>query len=80
MLPALYGLCEDDFNGYVDRLVEAGYIGRRTTDDITHYVATPQAEHYKKLELLKVLEPAIKTASEGITTAGTFEFAQEELL
>lgn len=79
MLPALYGLCEDEFNGYVDRLVEAGYIVRRTTDDVTYYDATPQAKHYKKLELLKVLEPAIKAASEGITTAA-FEFAQKELL
>lgn len=63
----------------VDRLVEAGYIVRRTTDDVTYYDATPQAKHYKKLELLKVLEPAIKAASEGITTAA-FEFAQKELL
>ena len=44
-----------------------------------YYDATPQAKHYKKLELLKVLEPAIKAASEGITTAA-FEFAQKELL
>lgn len=80
MLPALYGLCEDEFKGYVGGLVEAGYIVRRTTDDITYYDATPQSKHYKKLELLKALEPAIKTASEGITTAGTFEFAQKELL
>lgn len=79
VLPALYGLCEDEFNGYVNRLVEAGYIVRRTTDDVTYYDATPQAKHYKKLELLKVLEPAIKAASEGITTAA-FEFAQKELL
>lgn len=64
---------------FVDRLVEAGYIVRRTTDDVTYYDATPQAKHYKKLELLKVLEPAIKAASEGITTAA-FEFAQKELL
>lgn len=79
MLPALYGLCEDDFNGYVDRLVEAGYIGRRTTDDITHYVATPKAKYYKKSELLKALSPVIKAASEGITTA-TLNFVQKKLL
>lgn len=55
------------------------HLVRRTTDDVTYYDATPQAKHYKKLELLKVLEPAIKAASEGITTAA-FEFAQKELL
>ncbi len=79
VLPPLYDLCEDEFNGYVDRLVDAGYIVRRTTDDITYYDATPQAKHYKKVELLKAIEPAIKAVSEGITTAA-FEFAQKELL
>ena len=64
------GGSDDVKNGiYVDRLVEAGYIGRRTTDDITHYVATPKAKYYKKSELLKALSPVIKAASEGITTA-----------
>lgn len=79
VLPPLYDLCEDEFNGYVDCLVDAGYIVRRTTDGITYYDATPQAKHYKKVELLKAIEPAIKAASEGITTAA-FEFAQKELL
>ena len=79
VLPTLYGLCEDEFNGYIDRLVEAECLVRRTMDSVTYYDATPKAKYYKKSELLKALSPVIKAASEGITTA-TLNFVQKKLL
>lgn len=79
VMPALYGLCEDEFNGYIDRLVEAGCLVKRITDGVTYYDATFQAKYYKKSELLKALAPAIKAASEG-ATAAALKFAKKELL
>ena len=79
VLPALYNLCEDEFNGYIDRLVEAGCLVKRVTDGVTYYDATPKAMCYKKSELLKALSPAISAMSEGVTTAA-LNFTKKELL
>ena len=69
VFPALYNICDDEFNGYIDWLVEAGYIVKRITDGITYYDATIIANKFKKTDLLKVIESIISASAEGVTTA-----------
>ncbi len=69
VLPKIYKICEDEFNGYINRLVEANLISIRISDDITYYDATPTASRYNKKLILKAIESCTRAISEGITTA-----------
>ena len=37
VVPALYNMRDDEFNGYIDRLIAAGYISTRVADGVTYY-------------------------------------------
>ena len=65
VLPKIYRICEDEFNGYIKRLVEANLISVRVTDDITYYDATMDIERISKYRILKIIE----ACSIGVTTA-----------
>lgn len=69
VVPALYDMCDDEFNGYIDRLIAAGYISTRVADGVTYYDAAITASDFSKSKLLKDLLPIIKAASEGVATA-----------
>lgn len=62
VFPSLYKLCDEEFESYIDELVKAGLIVRRTTGGITYYDATVQAEDPKR----KFILDAIKAASSGL--------------
>ena len=64
-MPKIYRICEDEFNGYIKRLVEANLISVRVTDDITYYDATMDIERISKYRILKIIE----ACSIGVTTA-----------
>lgn len=70
IMPQLYNnMCEDEFNGYIDRLVEAGLIVRRVSDGITYYDATINANNINKKFILEALEVITRAASEGVANA-----------
>ena len=69
VVPALYNMRDDEFNGYIDRLIAAGYISTRVADGVTYYDAAITASDFSKSKLLKDLLPIIKAASEGVATA-----------
>ncbi|MBS6463190.1 MAG: hypothetical protein KH352_07340 [Ruminococcus sp.] len=68
ILPVLYNICEDEFNAYIDNLVAAGCIERRTSDEVTYYDATIQASNINKEHILNMVRSAARGISEGITT------------
>lgn len=69
ILPVLYKICDDEFNGYIERLVDAGCIVKRISDDITYYDATLQANEINQKFILNAIETISKGVSEGVTTA-----------
>ena len=69
VLPSLYGICDEEFEGYIDRLVEAGFIERRTTDGVTYYDATLMASNTTDKAILHTLEMLVGAAAYGIAKA-----------
>lgn len=69
ILPSLYRICDDEFNGYIERLVKCGYIEKRISDDITYYDATVLAMEFNKRQCLEMLTAIMQGASQGITKA-----------
>lgn len=69
ILPVLYKICDDEFNGYIERLVNAGCIVKRISDDITYYDATLQANEVNQKFILNALKVISNGVSEGVTTA-----------
>ena len=69
LLPKLYKMCDDEFNGYIVRLVEAGLIVKRTSEGITYYDATLKAKDIKGSLIMKVLETSSKGIAEGAVNA-----------
>lgn len=65
VLPKLYKICDDEFDGYVDRLEGAGFIQRRVSDGITYYDATIEACKIKEELILKAVEAVARGVSEG---------------
>lgn len=69
VLPELYGMCQEEFDGYINQLVEAGLIRIRITDSITYYDPTLQAEQQSKSEIKQLIMECIEAASRGAMSA-----------
>ena len=69
ILPVLYNICEDEFNGYVERLVHAGCLEKRISDGVTYYDATISANEINHRFILKALKAIGQGLSEGATNA-----------
>ena len=72
VVPSLYGICDEEFNGYIDRLVEAELIVKRECDGIIYYDATMKSKENNKNFVLE----AIKNICEGFaggTTSSVLE-------
>lgn len=68
ILPVLYKIGEDEFNGYIERLVKAGYIEKRISDGVTYYDATIQSKDINTV-IIKTIKTISQGVSEGATTA-----------
>lgn len=76
VFPALYHLDPSEFEGYIDALVEADLICRRTVDGIVYYDATLKGQDYasqsmnrlKKL-VAECLPTAVEAIAKGCTSA-----------
>jgi len=69
ILPIIYKMCEDEFNGYIERLVKAGCIEKRISDGVTYYDATLQANQIQRSYILEALRVISQGISEGATSA-----------
>lgn len=69
ILPVLYQMCDDEFNGYVERLVRAGCLEKRISDGITYYDATIKADEINHKFILNALKVISKGVSEGAAVA-----------
>ena len=67
--PNLYGICADEFNGYIDRFVEAKLIVIRITEGITYYDFPIQNKEYNKKFIINAIEASTRAIAQGITTA-----------
>ena len=67
----LYGVTDNEFQGYIERLIDAGLIVTRVTDGVTYYDATLKAEEYTKINttvILRLVEAASKGFAEGFVS------------
>ena len=69
VFPRLYGICEEEFNGYIDRLVAANLIAIRITDDIVYYDATIAGVNINRQFVFDAIELCSRGISQGITAA-----------
>lgn len=69
VFPELYGMCQEEFDGYINQLVEAGLIIIRITDGITYYDPTLQAEQQSKSEFKIIIKEGVEAVSKGVTSA-----------
>ena len=69
VLPQIYKMCEDEFNGYINRLAEANLIAIRVTDNITYYDTPLPATNCNKKFILEAIAACSRGLSEGATTA-----------
>ena len=64
-----YKLCKDEFNCYIEQLINAGLIVKRKTDGVIYYEATPLAFDKKKAFILDCIERTSRGAAQGVTAA-----------
>lgn len=69
IFPDLYKMCEEEFYGYIDRLVDAGYIVKRTTDGVEYFDATLLAGSFNAGAFCKIVESVTKAVATGTTEA-----------
>lgn len=69
ILPKLYKITEDEFNGYINILVTGGYLVRRESDGVEYYDATIESSILKTKGLSEIIEAASRGISEGMTNA-----------
>lgn len=69
VVPSLYNMCQEEFDSYINQLVEAGLISIRITDGITYYDPTLKAEEKNKNELKAIFKECLEAISKGVTSA-----------
>ena len=67
VLPQLYGICQEEFDGYIRRLEQAGLIERRITDDIIYYDATIEATQYSEKFVINLVRACAQGIAQGVT-------------
>lgn len=69
VVPSMYKICDDEFDGYINRLIEARLIDKRVSDGVTYYDATIDADKINEKFVLTVIEKASKGVTEAIIAA-----------
>lgn len=75
VVPELYKITKDEFDGYIRRLSQSGYIEIRVTDGIEYYDATLKANTFNLKEFLQFTQAVSAGVAEGITTAALNQYA-----
>ena len=64
-----FGLCEDEFEAYIDQLTKAKLITKRITDDVMYYDASISASEFKRKEFIDIIAAISYGTSLGVSTA-----------
>lgn len=64
----IYNLYDDEFNGYINRLVEAGLIIIRVTDGVTYYDSPIPSKNCNKKFIIDAIEASARGIAQGVTT------------
>ena len=67
IFPALYKICDEEFNGYVEELIRCGLLRKRKTDGVTYYDATARVRPSELNQ--KFILSIIEAVSRGVTGA-----------
>lgn len=67
--PKTYKICDDEFYGYINQLVDAGLIVKRETDNVTYYDATVLVLKGNKKFIIDSIKAISYGISLGVTTA-----------
>ena len=69
VLPKIYKICPDEFEGYIRQLVNAELIIVRTTDNINYYDVTLKVNKCKQKDIISIIEACLRGISQGVATA-----------
>lgn len=69
VMPQLYGMCQAEFDGYIDRLVFAELLVRRETDGITYYDVTLTGADATKQVIFESIGRIAREVAHGIVEA-----------
>ena len=69
VLPQLYNICLDEFNGYIDRLEAAGLIVKRETEGVMYYDLPLNKPKYTRKFIIDAIEACSKGITQGLTAA-----------
>lgn len=69
VFPKLYGISQDEFDGYIRRLVETGLIETRISDGVTYYDATIKSMRISREFILEIIEASSRGIASGVTEA-----------
>lgn len=75
IVPELYEITKDEFDGYIRRLVQGGYIEIRISDDVEYYDATLKSASFNLKEFLQFTQAISAGIAEGVTTATFNQYA-----
>lgn len=69
VLPQLYGICDDEFEGYINQLVAARLIVKRETDEVTYYDAALEVVNLNRKFVLEAIGMISAGIARGTTEA-----------
>lgn len=75
VVPELYKITREEFDGYIRRLSESGYIEIRTSDGVCYYDATLKTASFNLKDILQFTQSISAGVAEGITTAALNQYA-----
>ena len=67
--PKTFGLCNEEFDVYINGLEKAGYITKRATDGVTYYDATVETCDIDRKKIMEAIKAVSCGVSLGVTTA-----------
>ena len=65
----------EEFDGYIRRLAESGYIEIRTEDGICYYDATLRTANFNLKDIIQLTQAVSAGVAEGVTTAVLNQYA-----
>lgn len=76
VVPELYNnITGEEFDGYIRRLAESGYIEIRTEDGVCYYDATLKTANFNLKDIIQFTRAVSAGVAEGVTTAALNQYA-----
>lgn len=69
VIPDLYSLTQNEFDFYIEQLVQANILAKRVEDEVTYYDITLSKLKYTKNMIFELIESVSKATTEGLSNA-----------